>query len=286
MNKPNKPIVPLTALLRLIQLLKKTILSKKFYSEVNLKILDKTSAVDANLYFLCYSTLLISSIFTNKPKILKYLQEKRISIIEGIEKQFGVEFNESNKWIARLKSRRLIKNEPSQYAQYFKNITSYLSDIRIFNRLTDSIKYMPWLISEYEALVSPTSSSPKLTRFIALLQPINCILLELFENAGWLTDHNFIGTSDNNYWCIETYIWSSRIWGIYILIEILELFRNIPINKWDKAWKINLFKQVVQLPMVLHWSLRDGCLTPFWVGMCGVGASWWGFKNTWQSLEL
>ncbi|EMG47023.1 hypothetical protein G210_2696 [Candida maltosa Xu316] len=179
----------------------------------------------------------------------------------------------------------LVESE-SKLAGHLKKINSYLADIRIFNRLTDSIKYMPWLIDEYHALTSPSSSVPKLDRYVNVIQALNCIVLELLENAGWLTDHDWVGTNDNPWWSFETYIWCCRVWGVYLVIEIIEIIRRTPVAKWNKSWRINLFKNVIQIPLVLHWSLRDGCLTPFWVGVCGSGASWWNFKDMWSSIDL
>ncbi|KAI3406637.2 hypothetical protein KGF56_000483 [Candida oxycetoniae] len=180
------------------------------------------------------------------------------------------------------------QQKPSQLAFHLKKINSYLADVRIFNRLTDSIKYMPWLIDEYHAWKNPGSSKvPKLNSFINFIQALNCIVLELFENVGWLTDHDWIGTGDNPYWCTETYIWCCWVWGAYLVIEIAELLRRTPISKWKNSrWQITLFKNAIQLPLVLHWSLRNGCLTPFWVGVCGCGASWWNFRDMWKSIDL
>lgn len=289
------PTVPLTVLLRLNQALKKTVFSRKFYAEINDKVLKNASSVDTNLYFICYFTLLLSSVFNNKQRIKQFLVNQRANVLTLINRwamsTTGNDLRESpNKataaFFAKNTQRHVVPEKKLQLAVHLKQISSYLSDIRIFNRLTDSIKYMPWIIDEYRAWTNPLSSVPKLDRFINFAQAINCLVLELLENAGWLTDHNWVGTSDNNWWCIETYIWCSRVWGAYLVIEIVELFRRVPVSKWDKLWRINVFKQMIQVPLVLHWSLYDGCLTPFWVGLCGSGASWWGFRDMWLSLDL
>lgn len=289
--------IPIHVILKLNQTLKKSILSRKFYQEINDKILTNASNIDANLYFICYFTLLISSILNNKPKIKHFLLTQRYNLINLLNKVTGKLFgtdlkSSSNKNISKIFNApapsKPVENEleSSNLAVHLKSISSYLSDIRIFNRLTDSIKYAPWIIDEFQKLNNTSLATSKLNRFIDFAQSINCLILELLENAGWLTDHNWIGTNNNEYWCIETYIWCSRVWGAYIIIEILEMFRRTPISKWDKNWKIGLFKQCIQVPLVVHWSLYEGCLTPFWVGLCGCGASWWGFKDIWSSIDL
>lgn len=290
--------IPLSILLNLNATLKKSIFSRKFYQEINDKVLAKSSTVDSNLYFICYFTLLISSILNNKPKIRHFLASQKYNLLQLINKitskylQTDLK-NSRNKTIAQTFSQeKPVFVEPSSdkpvsnLAVHLKAISSYIADIRIFNRLTESIKYMPWIIDEFQAFIDPSHAAPKFDRFVNFLQSINCLVLELFENAGWLTDHNWVGTNDNNYWCIETYIWCSRVWGAYLIIEIIELFRRTPISKWDKNWRINVFKQVIQVPLVVHWSLYEGCLTPFWVGLCGSGASWWAFKDMWTSIDL
>lgn len=293
--------LPINLILNIQRLLKKSIFSRKFYQEINDKVLNKSSSVDTNLYFICYFSLLISAILNNKPKILFFLKNQWFKFIQLIKTTIGEQhqqeeindekINNSKKSFVEkiLNPSKPIYTEgkPSQLAYNLKKINSYLADIRIFNRLTDSIKYMPWVIDEYHSFKTLTSPIPKLDRFVNLLQSINCVVLELLENAGWLTDHDFISTNDNPWWSFETYIWCCRVWGVYLVIEIIELIRRTPVNEWNnKSWQINLFKNVIQIPLVLHWSLREGCLSPFWVGFCGLGASWWNFKDMWSSIDL
>ncbi|RLV90274.1 hypothetical protein JA1_004664 [Spathaspora sp. JA1] len=285
--------IPLTALLQLQALLKKSLFSRKFYQEINDKVLSKSSTVDTNLYFICYFTLLVSATLNNKPKIIYWLKKQKynlLQIILKISRTYGVELGQSNnKFVSQVFSQPPpIYNDKdnSELAVHFKAISSYLADIRIFNRLTEAIKYMPWIIDEFRAYMDPTNTTAKLDRFVNFAQSLNCLVLELLENAGWITDHNWVGTSDNDWWSFETYIWCSRIWGAYLLIEIIELIRRTPTSKRNTNWKIELFKQVIQVPLVAHWSLREGCLTPFWVGVCGCGASWWNFKDMWKSIDL
>lgn len=297
--KQAPPALLLPRLLKLNALLRKTVFSKKFYLEICAKVLDSSASVDQNLYFICYFSLLVSSILTNKRQIQQFLRsqtgnllavlglvqrkEGKGTILSKKEEHEPVREKEIEEEEATEKT--IEKDTAAKVAVHLNNISSYIADVRIFNRLTDSIKYMPWIIDEFSALVGPLPLA-KSDRLINLIQALNCLVLELLENLGWLTDHNWIGTSDNTWWCIEAYIWSSRVWGAYLVIEILELLRRTPRAKWNSAWRINLFKQVIQLPLVVHWSLYDGCLSPFWVGLCGSGASWWGFRDMWRSLEL
>lgn len=283
--KTKQPLL-LSLLLRLNGLVKKTLFSRKFYQEINDKVLSKASTVDANLYFICYSTLLLSSILNNKPRIVKFLKQQKYNLLKLLNRGFSTNFKTSDV----IKEKSAGTAEPTAYksnlAVHLKTLSSYIADVRIFNRLTDSIKYMPWIIDEFTSMTNPASSVPKLDRIVNFLQAINCLVLELFENAGWLTDHNWVGTSDNAYWSMLTYVWCSRVWGAYLVIEIVELFRRTPISKWNADWRLSVFKQAVQLPLVVHWSLYEGCLTPFWVGLCGSGASWWGFRDIWRSIDL
>lgn len=287
-------ILPLPLLLKLNRILSKTILSRNFYQQINDRVLASTATVDTSLYFICYFTLLLSSVLNNKTKIRAFLLSQRANLVALINKVY---FKAFRRPLCQKQTVEKSEKKPEQstdaqevpvsnLAVHLKAISSYIADVRIFNRLTDSIKYMPWIIDEFASLMNPSLAVPRVDRFINFLQSINCLVLELLENAGWLTDHNWVGTNDNNYWCIETYIWCSRVWGAYLVLEIVELVRRTPRSKWNKDWRISLFKQVVQLPLVLHWSLYDGCLTPFWVGLCGSGASWHAFKDLWLSIEL
>lgn len=253
--------VPLPLLFSLSRVLKRTVFSRNFYDQINKQVLTSTATVDANLYFLCYLTKLAAAILMNREYIIDWCQ-RHLGVTPRL-------------WLEEFKT---------SFATHLQAILSYVADVRIFNRLTDAIKYMPWAIDEFSALVDPSATGPLVTRFVNFLQAVNCIVLELFENAGWLTDHNWVGTSDNASWSAWTYVWSSRVWAAYVIIEIIELFRRVPRSKWDKNWKIAVFRNAIQIPLVVHWSLYDGCLTPFWVGVCGTGASWWGFRDIWANI--
>lgn len=289
--KPSRGL-PLAVLLKLNAVLSKTILSRNFYQQITDKVLASSATVDANLYFICYFTLLLSSILNNKHEIKKFLLSRRNQLrevinrfyIRSLGKPLFVKREDSEEKVAE--AQEAAAPAKSNLAVHLKQISSYIADVRIFNRLTDSIKYMPWIIDEFTSLASSSLPVPRFDRFINFAQSINCLVLELLENAGWLTDHNWVGTNDNNYWCIETYIWCSRVWGAYLVIEIIELVRRTPRSKWNKDWRISMFQQLIQVPLVLHWSMYEGCLSPFWVGVCGSGASWHGFKKLWLSIEL
>ncbi|PSK35600.1 hypothetical protein C7M61_004389 [Candidozyma pseudohaemuli] len=284
-TKTKSPL-PLSLLLRLNGLLKKSVFSRKFYQEINDKVLSKSSSVDANLYFICYFTLLLSAILNNKPKIVKFINQQKINVIKLINRNFNTSFSTDEAIKEKVSASVDTATYQLKLAVHLKAISSYIADVRIFNRLTESIKYMPWIIDEFASMTNPASPVPKFDRIINFLQSINCLVLELFEHAGWLTDHNWVGTSDNDGWSMFTYVWCSRVWGAYLVIEVLELFRRTPFAKWDKNWRLAVFKQAIQLPLVVHWSLYEGCLTPFWVGVCGSGASWWGFRDMWSSIDL
>jgi hypothetical protein len=284
MTKPGA--LPLGPVLRLNSALRRLVFSRKFYLEINDKVLALTATMDRNLYFICYFTLLLLSVLDNKPAIRRFVARQR----QNLARVLGLPVARDPKgYPAAAADAEGDAKTRSGLSVHLRAILLYLLDIRIFNRLTELIKYMPWIIDEYQALVRPRgggAAGARLDRAVNLLQALNCLVLELLENAGWLTDHNWVATGDNAYWCVETYIWCLRVWGVYLVIEIIELFRRVPVAKWDRDWRINVFKQAVQVPLVLHWSLYSGCLTPFWVGVCGSCASWWDFKRVWGSIEL
>lgn len=277
-----RPTLPLLVLLKLNQTLKKTLFSRNFYQQINDKVLARTATLDSTLYFVCYFTLLLSAVLNNKPQIVAFLRSQKDKMLRAVERHFGV----STASLQTPQGEKIAPPHKSALAVHLKAVSSYISDIRIFNRLTEAIKYTPWIIDEFAAMVNPALAVPRLDRVVNFAQAINCLMLELFENAGWLTDHNWIGTSNNEQWCLDTYVWLSRVWGAYLVIEIIELLRRTPVLKWDKSWRIKMFTQAVQLPLVLHWSLYEGCLTPFWVGLCGSGASYFGFRDVMRSIDL
>lgn len=288
----------LASVLRLHALLRKSVLDRGFYQRIGDNILGSPSTIDANLYFVCYLALLASSVLKNKPRILAFSNRQRERFLIWVRHTFpnlaaflmsllGAEkFNTTLSRTPSLVAIGQTRTSPTvkSTADRLSAVSSYISDVRIFSRLLDFLKYVPWVLETQDAILDPNHSRSFLDRSVDHVQSTTCFVLDALETVGWITDHDWIATRDNLWWCEFSYVWSSRVWGIYLGAVIFALCRETPSSKRDRAWRVKVFEQLVQIPLVMHWSLYEGCLSSFWVGVCGVGASYWRFKETWRPV--
>ncbi|GMF10973.1 unnamed protein product [[Candida] boidinii] len=74
------------------------------------------------------------------------------------------------------------------------------------------------------------------------------------------------------------YVLSSKLWAIFVVIELIKLFHKLYTKKYsilkkDKSFNIDLISNLANFPLTIHWSLYDGCLPDLIVGFFGTFSS-------------
>lgn len=148
---------------------------------------------------------------------------------------------------------------------HLKNLTSLISDVRVFIRL--------WgLFGIYEWLVSTLREPPKdkILRRVAYAQISANVLYQIFENLAYLGQHKVLPIGrkkQSSYW-----MWSSRFWMVHVVLEFLKLKRE-----WELDPK---GKEKDQKAVVTE--------DPMWYNIVGVlkseGKSSVWLKQLWSNL--
>lgn len=156
-----------------------------------------------------------------------------------------------------------------------KLLSSYLSDIRIFNRMWALLGLVPWAID----LIQTSRGDP--WRLVHIFQAVSGVLLQLFENIGFVGDHHFTTQSDKlTYWFN---IWCCRLWAGYVVSDLAMNFVDYRRNsRMSPSLRRSVISNLGNLPLTVHWSLDSGCLSPLLVGLCGTMSSITRTKAYWK----
>lgn len=188
-------------------------------------------------------------------------------------------------------------------AHVSKTLTSfsrYISDVRMFYRgfqIPDSIIGL---------LTAPGEMLPK-GAYIDLISTISICLYQPFETVAFLLDKAWLLPSpDGPNKCLWWYLTSTKMWFLWVLVEfvhsIIDTYKdlrgdiksrgkrpNIHLllramgNLDHKKW-IVLLEHLATIPLCVHWSLPDGCLSNMQVGLFGTLAGGLSTSLIWSEV--
>ncbi|GMG23482.1 unnamed protein product [Ambrosiozyma monospora] len=98
---------------------------------------------------------------------------------------------------------------------------------------------------------------------------------------------------------LKTYVWSSRLWAIYVVIEVIKVVhdfyklrqrsgQSITRGGGDPSWNSEFFRRAVahlaSLPLTYHWSLYEGCFGDLSVGLFGTLCTLFDSFHDWSEV--
>lgn len=226
--------------LKKVQWLGKLLVNPKLYDILDESIFQDAAKLDSTLSTVCYFSLFLSQILL----LIKLRNPK----------------------YARF-TKRLVT-----ISSKLKLLSTYISDVRIFNRMWAAIPLMSWLLSTFKKI--HTESYSRYDKVLDFVQVTSCLVLQIFENVGFVGDHHFTTQSDKlSLWFN---IWCCKLWLLYVVSDIAKVLTR------DKIDKNALLSNLGNLPLTVHWSLVDGCLTPLQVGLFGTMSSCFNTIQYWK----
>ncbi|ODV88768.1 hypothetical protein CANCADRAFT_128550 [Tortispora caseinolytica NRRL Y-17796] len=243
--------------------------------------LDKCAAfaanggtLDAHLTLVQYSLQFISS------SMQKVELAKLSRVYLNLLQSSGVSINT----VMKLAGKVLSVQQTLDAANRIGSLAELVSDVRIFNRLWGLLPLLQWYVSVIEN--PPTD---KVIRYVRYLQVAANILYQPLENVAYLASHNVIPMSESaqlRLWCE-----SCKLWAAHVVLEFVRLYREYVLYKESKRsevsektssrlyydvpsrdWVLSMFMNAAYLPLTVHWSLPQGCLSPMQVGFFGTVA--------------
>ena len=187
-------------------------------------------------------------------------------------------------------------------AKRLKALSSLITDFRAFTRLWGLIGIYKWGKS---TVLSPPGD--EVLRQIAYAQVLSSIFFQFLENGAYLSSKGVMGWSPE----LQGRAWqySTRFWLMIVALNFVRLYREAVLRaqrgtpeqrrtdgpqgdvitdrdeaEWSAKWRKDLVTNLAWAPLTVHWSLEQGLVSEFWIGLLGSVAGVTGMsallKNT------
>jgi hypothetical protein len=243
------------------------------------RILSTPSGTDTFLLTLCYTSLLTSSVLSSiSIHRIHAAARQLISQAISLPPNTTLIIDTSSLPPSRLliSSTRL------------KALSDLISDFRIFVRLWGLLSIYRWGKSVYNS--PPTDA---LIRRIKYTQVVSNIVFQYLENRAYLASKGVLGWGKEKQ--TQAWVWSSRFWMLHVVLEFVRLWRESRLrsvkgkdkegdeNEWKAKWRREMVVNLAYAPLTLHWSLEQGLVDDFWVGLLGSVAGVAGLREFWKT---
>jgi len=161
-----------------------------------------------------------------------------------------------------------------------KKLSVKLADVRVLLRLQGIIPTYQCFLAAH---ASPPSDATLAT--VAKLQTYANMFYFPLENAAYLASHEIIPMTKRTE--TQLWLWSSRFWAAYVVLEFIRLYRIRQIQKkgkgkekagnagdnWSRKWWAQLILNLSYAPQTIHWSVEGGVFREIDIAYVGVVAA-------------
>lgn len=277
-----------------VKFLSSLLFNPKFYRIIS-DVLNNPSKLDSTLGTLCYFSLFLSALIKKSPEIKDTIKKfwryilklinKFILIIEKYTHlklklpDFGLTENYQTTKNKEIETHINDRYNLKAY-KVLKTFSGYLTDIRIFNRGFSIPACIADIIEARSLLEKKDYLNYISTWCISLYQPL--------ETIAFLFDHNWLLPDRETNNCDWWYAISTRFWFAWVVAEFSQLsYRLILVKKVgniEKSELIEFIEHLATLPLCVHWSLENGCLNDFSVGLLGTIAGGLTTIDMWKTI--
>ncbi|ODV82518.1 hypothetical protein CANARDRAFT_205074 [[Candida] arabinofermentans NRRL YB-2248] len=265
-------------LLKRLEYIIKLTTCSKFYDLINEPLTDPL-ILDNALSTICYSSLLISELLKRKPQLYKIFKNIYLKLLDLLIKYTSNK--QLNNWLVKQKLRTTTTTTAAAKIPFddatalkLRNLSNYLSDIRIFNRLWAIPSLISFGLTDLKTISKSTNKS-KLMKLLETIGTISIVLFQPFENIGFLTEHKWTTKNHDDFKSSKLsewyYIISCRFWAVFVVVEIIKLLKQLKLKgTGDSVLFKSLVANFANLPLTVHWSCYGGCLSDLSVGFFGT----------------
>jgi len=123
------------------------------------------------------------------------------------------------------------------------------------------------------------------------------VAYQYLENGAYLASKGVLGWSKEKQ--MKAWVWSSRFWMLHVGLDFVRLWKEARLRSakgkgkegvegveesgWKAKWRREMVVNVAWAPLTLHWSLEEGFVGDFWVGLLGSVAGLTGFRELWKT---
>lgn len=289
MKAEKRTLPPLYKYTQRLKFLTSLLYSPQFYRTIS-DVVGDPAKLDLTLGTICYSTLFISAMLKRYPKFKVYLLKIYIGLVMQLNQLLSKLLNKTKIKPIQLpvpkikigdeKEELRLSKDTEKLAIVLKSISSYITDIRIFNRGFSIPSCIADILEAGSLLQEKDYLNYISTWCISLYQP--------FETIAFLFDHNWLFPDRESNNCLWWYAVSTRFWFFWVIAEFLQLsHRMLIIQKGKNIEKdqfIKFVEHLATLPLCVHWSLEDGWLDDLYVGLFGTIAGGLSTFDMWNNI--
>jgi hypothetical protein len=133
---------------------------------------------------------------------------------------------------------------------------------------------------------------------VSYAQVVVNIAYQFLENYAYLSSKGVLGWSSEKQ--NRAYVWSSRFWVAHVGLDFVRLFHenimrrnkkgkgkegveDLAETAWRMKWRKEIVVNMAWAPLTAHWSLEQGLVSDFWVGLLGSVAGITGLRELWKN---
>ncbi|RDW88696.1 hypothetical protein BP6252_00728 [Coleophoma cylindrospora] len=255
------------------------------------KILSTPSGTDRLLMTICYTSLLTSNVLSSIS--LARIQQTTRSLIEK-----AISLPPNTTLVFTPAPSRTTANLLTTSVR-LKKLSALISDFRIFTRLWGLLGLYKWGKASLE---NPPEDT--VLRRITYAQVFVNVLFQYLENAAYLSSKGIMGwdsKKQNRAW-----EWSSRFWAAHVGLDLGRLCYEWNVRRrrdlkgkekdegeveqndaaWRAKWRREMVVNLAYAPLTIHWSLEQGLIGEFWVGLFGSVAGVTALRELWRQAQV
>ncbi|KAG7756338.1 hypothetical protein KL911_001140 [Ogataea haglerorum] len=273
---------------RKTQYLLRLLANPKLYSLLGSPFEDPLK-LDSLLSTVCYGSLFISELIKRRPELVQILSRLARKLkIQGLLSLIKAYI---------LKIQRAL--DPKQclsihipldsLSTKLRLISDYIADVRIFNRMWGLPGLLAFGIEDLHRIL--TADSSFITKLLEATGTISIVAYQPLENVAFAADHNW--THHEQSASLRYYVASSRLWAVFVVLEVVKLVKTVVQTKLsgkpldllhNRSLNRSLVANIANLPLTVHWSSYDGCLSDLTVGFLGTMSTLLDTIDSWREV--
>jgi len=274
---PKKQSVPLSALI-------KSLPSNfdSFLARLD-KCLSTPAGIDTVMLFLCYTSKFASAALGKlSQSALRRSAREWIALVAALPRGTTVVFSSPASAVGVGKGAAggstALAARALTLSKCLANLSSMLSEARMILRLWALIGMYFWAKGLVKKALCSSSSEksdePKPSKAATLLESLRlalCVAFQALENAAYLGQRGILPMKSAQVG--KAYIWSARLWGAYVGIELGRLAAerlgpNAPKTAEARSrWAKNTARQLAWAPLTVHWGSEKPLVSELTVGL-------------------
>ncbi|KAH3662009.1 hypothetical protein OGAPHI_006190 [Ogataea philodendri] len=282
----------MTKTVQQVQYLLRLLSNPKLYELVNNPFADPVK-LDSLLSTVCYGSLFVSELIKRRPELAsllsKLVQKLQLTSVLSVIRVYLAKLKQLVPEKHYVCAKQAFVGSLDPLAAKLRLLSDYIADVRIFNRMWGLPALLAFGIEEIKQ--TWTSDRRLVTKLLEITDTVAIVGYQPFENIGFAAEHGW--TNHGSSAALWYYVVSSRMWAVFVALEVFKLSKTMvqlkrsgqPLNLLSNR-ELNrpLISNLANLPLTVHWSLPEGCLSDLTVGFLGMLSTVFDTMDTFKEV--